>query len=213
MQDITNPAPAGPNRLVIKLFLIAGIVAFLGIGLVLIIELVQDRIYYQRTRMTGDKAEIAAFIDSLRMVDRAVKYGIGLILATYGVLFSLEALGRARVHLMHYASVGAAMAMFYMLLLSIFDTTHDFDLAYIVASALVIGLNAYYLAGNVTQGARGMAIAGGGLVGLYGVNYLLLAQSKHALLTGTLVGFGLLAAFMITTRRLDWNRLGTGAKQ
>lgn len=192
-----------PPPLIVKLMVIGGLTLCLGVILVLILTLVQDRIAH-----AGDRPPWPA-IDDYRMVERAVKYGIGLILSTYGVLFFLEALGRARVHTMHYAVVGLAMAMFYLLLLSIFEHT-GFLVAYLLASGLVIGLNAFYLSGNVGQGWPAAARVAGALTALYAVSYAVLSQGHYALLIGSLTGFLLLAAFMAVTRRIDWDRLGAG---
>jgi len=48
---------------------------------------------------------------------------------------------------------------------------------------------------------------GGALAALYAMLYALLKAEDYSLLGGSLLLFGLLAAVMIATRRLDWYRL------
>ena len=47
------------------------------------------------------------------------------------------------------------------------------------------------------------------LTALYGVLYLLLKSENNALLMGSLLLFGILAAIMWVTRKVDWYALGT----
>ena len=47
---------------------------------------------------------------------------------------------------------------------------------------------------------------------LYGVLYLLLASENNALLMGSLLLFGILAAIMWLTRKVDWYDLGGGLR-
>ena len=185
-----------------KLIIIGGLTLALGVGLLLVLALVQDREHYHR------QAGLADLIDGYRMIERSVKYGIGLIGSTFGVLLFLEAMGKARVHTMHYVSIGIAMVMFYMLLLSIFELA-GFTVAYIIAAGMVIGLNTFYLTGNVAANMQhSPPIVGSSLTALYLVSYFLLSQGDFALLTGTLIGFAMLAAFMTATRRFDWDQFG-----
>ena len=47
------------------------------------------------------------------------------------------------------------------------------------------------------------------LTALYGVLYILLKSENNALLMGSLLLFGILAAIMWVTRKVDWYALGT----
>lgn len=197
MSHVQPTEPGDGDRIALRLLVIAVLTVVLGLGLLLTVELVQDRIAH------ADRA--AGVVDGYRMVERAVKYGIGLVIATFGVFFLLETFGKARVQLMHYVSVGLALLMFYLLLVSLYEVI-GFTAAYLIAAGMVASLNAFYLSGNVARGRHGAAAAFTGMAGLYAVTYFLLAQAEHALLIGTLVGFAILAAFMTTTRKVDWGR-------
>ncbi|MFP3787498.1 inner membrane CreD family protein, partial [Burkholderia sp. SIMBA_024] len=69
-----------------------------------------------------------------------------------------------------------------------------------------IGLQFFYLAGVLRS--RGLAMGFATLLSaLYGVLYSLLVSEDNALLMGSLLLFGILAAIMWLTRRLDWYAL------
>ena len=52
---------------------------------------------------------------------------------------------------------------------------------------------------------------GGMLVALYGVLYGILISEDNALMMGSLLLFGVLAAIMVATRKIDWyNVMGSG---
>src|SRR5262249_4792935 len=73
-------------------------------------------------------------IDIYEQADRAVKYGVLFIILTFMVFFLWEVFSATLLHPMHYAFVGFAMCVFYLLLLSISEHT-GFDPAYAIASS------------------------------------------------------------------------------
>ena len=82
-----------------------------------------------------------------------------------------------------------------------------FAAAYGIAAVACIGLIAWYLAGAFGGWRQGAAF-GGALTGLYGVLYGVLLSEDNALLMGSLLMFLALGTVMLTTRRLDWYKLG-----
>src|SRR4029450_6930427 len=98
--------------------------------------------------------------------------------------------------------VGAALVLFFVLLLA-FAEVIGFTLAYLVASAAIIGLNTAYSAA-VPKSWRPALLIGGLLTGLYGVLYVLLSLEAFSLLIGSLMLFVALAAVMYLTRNLNW---------
>ena len=64
-----------------------------------------------------------------------------------------------------------------------------------------------YLAGALRSGRAG-TLAAGTIASVYGLLYLLVLSEQYALLLGALLVFGVLAAIMLVTRRLDWHVLG-----
>jgi inner membrane protein len=135
-------------------------------------------------------------------VDRASKYGLLFVLLTFGAFFFMEAVRRLPIHPMQYALVGLALAIFFLLLLSLSEHL-AFWLAYLLASLACIGLIATYLSAVLRSRARAAGFAAM-LTTLYGALYGLLVSEDNALVLGSLLLFVILAVAMLATRRIDW---------
>jgi len=144
-------------------------------------------------------------VDVYQQSERAVKYGILFVFLTFVAFFLFEVLLRMAVHPIQYVLCGAALALFFLLLVSLSEHL-PFAAAYLVSSAACVGLIAFYV-GHVLRSAR-LGLLFGGLVGvLYGFLYVILRSEDYALLLGALLLFVALAIVMIVTRRVDWYRL------
>jgi inner membrane protein len=145
-------------------------------------------------------------VDLYQTVERSVKYGFLFIGLTFAAFFLFEVLKRLAIHPVQYALVGVALAIFFLLLISLSEHI-GFGPAFAVAAGSCVVLNGYYV-GHVLKSMRRGAIFGLALSALYGLLYILLRMEDHALLMGALVVFACLASTMIATRRLDWYALG-----
>ena len=149
-----------------------------------------------------------AFIDPVNayvLSDRATKYGLIFIALTFVGVGLVEVLKRLRVHPVQYLLVGSALALFFLLLVSL--TEHiAFAWAYLAASAACTLLLAFY-ASFVLRGARAGAGFGAAIAALYGALYGLLQMEQSALVLGALLLFAALGALMVATRRVDWYAL------
>lgn len=141
-------------------------------------------------------------VDAYRLTERATKYALMFIVLTFAAFFVLEMVKRWRIHPMQYLMIGAALVLFFLLLLSLSEHL-DFSWAYLLASAACIGLLTHYLRHVLGgwQPATGMSAM---LVALYGVLYGILASEDNAMMMGSLLLFGVLAAIMVVTRKVDW---------
>ena len=137
--------------------------------------------------------------------DRATKYGLLFIGLTFAGFFIFEVLKQLRIHPAQYTFVGLAMALFYLLLVSLAEQI-GFAYAYLVASAACVGLLAYYLSYVLKSKFNGSLFASL-LTALYGALYGILASEDNALVMGSLLVFGLLASVMIITRKVDWYQI------
>jgi inner membrane protein len=145
-------------------------------------------------------------VDLYQTVERSVKYGFLFILLTFAAFFLFEVLKRLAIHPIQYAFVGLALALFFLLLISLSEHL-GFAAAYALASCACVALIGYYV-GHVLRSLRlGLAFAGA-LAALYGLLYVLLRSEDHALLMGSLLVFVCVAAAMVATRRLDWYSVG-----
>jgi inner membrane protein len=98
--------------------------------------------------------------------------------------------------------VGAAMSMFFLLLVSLSEHL-PFETAYALAASSCVLLLTYY-AGHMLHGfSRGIPF-GAGIGVLYGMLFVLLKIEQTALLVGAVALFAVLAAIMSLTRRVDW---------
>lgn len=140
------------------------------------------------------------------MADRATKYGLLFVALTFASFFLFEVMKRLPIHPVQYALVGMALALFFLLLVSLSEHI-DFVLAYLAASAACIVLIGYYLAHVLRDWKRGAGFAAA-LAGLYGVLFGLLNSESNALVMGAILLFGVLSAIMVATRKVDWYRLG-----
>lgn len=137
--------------------------------------------------------------------ERALKYSFLLIIVAFAAFFLFEILKSLAIHPAQYTLVGLALAMFFLLLLSLSEHV-AFAIAYAVSASVCVVLIGYYLGfvmGSLWRGLGFSAMLGAFYAALYG----LLASEDNALLMGSLLLFVLLAAAMIATRRLDWYRI------
>ncbi|QYX46773.1 cell envelope integrity protein CreD [Pseudomonas tussilaginis] len=145
-------------------------------------------------------------VDQYLKSERAIKYALLFIALTFAGFFLFEILKNLSVHPIQYALVGAALALFYLLLLSLSEHL-GFGPAYLLSAGACVLLIGFYLSHVLHSLLRALGFALG-LAVLYGMLYGLLSAEDYALLMGSLLLFGLLGVFMVLTRRLDWSSVG-----
>jgi inner membrane protein len=145
-------------------------------------------------------------VDIYQQTERAIKYAMLFILVSYAAFFVFETLKGTRIHPVQYALVGLSLAVFYLLLIA-FSEHMKFGLAYLISAFACVSLiSAYiYYVFQVLKESLWFSVS---LAALYGMLYVILQQEDHALLTGSLLTFGLLATLMMSTRKIDWYQLG-----
>jgi inner membrane protein len=161
---------------------------------------------YTTTSDTGSlqTAQISLIqpVDLYSKVNRATKYGFLFIGFTFLALLMFDVIGGVRISAVEYLLMGAALVLFFVLLLA-FAEIIGFAVAYVIASLAIAGLNTAYSAA-VLKSWRRAAFIGGLLVGLYAVLYILLSLEAFSLLIGSLLLFAALAGVMYATRQIDW---------
>jgi inner membrane protein len=140
-----------------------------------------------------------------QQLERASKYGFLFIGLTFAAFLLFELLRRLAIHPIQYCFVGLALAMFFLLLTALSEHI-DFTLAYGIATGACVGVISGYLVRVLRSARIGLAF-GAALTALYAMLYALLKAEDYSLLGGSLLLFGLLAAVMIATRRIDWYAL------
>ena len=145
-------------------------------------------------------------VDPYRQSVRSLKYSLLFLALTLGVTWLFEVLGGARLHLVHYALIGAALCLFYLLELALSEHI-GFPAAYAVAASLVVVTNGAYARSLLAP--RRAALLAGVLCILYTGMYVLLQLDDYALLAGAGALFLILAAIMYATRAVDWHAAGS----
>jgi inner membrane protein len=146
-----------------------------------------------------------AFIDPINtysLSNRATKYGLLFIALTFVAVGLFEFMKSLRVHPVQYFLVGAAISIFFLLLVSLSEHL-DFAAAYVIASSACATLLAYYASHMLGSWKRGLPF-GLGIATLYGLLYVLLQLEQTALVVGAIALFIVLASVMALTRKVDW---------
>jgi inner membrane protein len=146
--------------------------------------------------------ELLSLIDSYRLVERSIKYGILFIVFSFTAFFLFEILSTVRIHPFQYTLVGFALCLFFLLLLS-FSEFISFGLAYLLGAAASTLLITFYSAG-VLSGLHRALIVAALLTVIYGFIYVILQLQDYSLLIGSLGLFAALSVVMFATRRIDW---------
>lgn len=143
-------------------------------------------------------------MDRYQKVARALKYAFIIILLTYLSVLFTEMITQRNIPLLNYFLIGAALIIFYSLLLSMSEHV-SFGIAYLIAAAMTVLLITGYMWKML--GSRKVAIIIGLiLTGMYGSCYIMLTLSTYALLLGSLLLFAALAAVMYGSLKLQKNQ-------
>ncbi|MCA0425797.1 MAG: cell envelope integrity protein CreD [Bacteroidetes bacterium] len=141
-------------------------------------------------------------VDQYQKSMRSSKYGMLVVLLSFLALFLTEMILKIRIHPFQYLLIGAAMVLFYILLLS-FSEQIGFSYAYLLSTALVVLLiSAYSLSifGKWKNSLGLLAV----LSAFYGYVFVLIQQQQFALLLGSLGLFLVLALLMYVSRKINW---------
>jgi inner membrane protein len=144
-------------------------------------------------------------VDVYTKADRATKYGLLFVALTFVGFFMFELIKQLRIHPIQYGLVGLALAIFFLLLVSLSEHI-EFGWAYLAASVACIGLLGFYLSAVLHSVLRGLGFAAM-LATLYAALYGLLVSEDNALVLGAGLLFVILAAIMVLTRKVDWYRI------
>lgn len=154
------------------------------------------------SNISGISTQFLEPVNIYTQTDRAIKYGIMVIIITFGCFFLFEVLKQLKIHPVQYALVAMAQGVFFVLLLSISEY-YAFSLAYLVAAGACVGLITWYLY-FVVKGMKAALFFGILLGVLYGMMYLLLQSSGKTFLFGSILSFILIGCVMFITRHVNW---------
>ena len=133
---------------------------------------------------------------------RTVKYAYLFIFLTFATVFFVEYRRQTPIHPVQYLLIGAALLVFYTLLLS-FSEHIPFLWSYLIAMLMTIVLITGYLAG-ILKIRKTALMVGALLLLLYVFMYVLLQMETYALLFGSLGIFVILAVLMFVSLKVKW---------
>ncbi|MDX5449272.1 MAG: cell envelope integrity protein CreD [Bacteroidota bacterium] len=146
--------------------------------------------------------ELLTPVDTYQKTYRSARYAILFIALTFTAFFFVEVIKGKRMHPVQYGLVGAALILFYTLLLSISEHL-NFNIAYGIASISTLSLISIY----VSSVLRSRALAGLVslvLVILYAFLFVTLQLQDYALLMGSIGLFTTLGIVMYFSRKVKW---------
>lgn len=156
-------------------------------------------------KMTNTNVVKVTFLDGIdlyQQTDRTLKYGVLVILLSFLALFFTEIMTKTSLHIIHYGLIGAALVIFYTLLLS-FSEHIGYNLAYLVAFVATNGIITWFVR-NITSSTISAAIFAGILTLFFGFNFVLMQLEDYSLLVGSVGMFIILATLMYITGKVNW---------
>jgi inner membrane protein len=147
-------------------------------------------------------ADLFIPVNGYQKTMRSVKYAVLCILLTFAAFFIIETVNKKSVHPFQYGLIGAALILFYTLLLSFSEYT-GFNTAYIIASVATVGLIAWFVKG-ILQSSRLTTVLGVILTLMYSYVFTILQLQDYSLLLGSIGLFLTLAVIMHFSKKIQW---------
>lgn len=148
-------------------------------------------------------AELHIQVDEYQKTMRTSKYAILIILLTFVSLFLTEVIQKAHVHVFNYALIGAAMIVFYTLLLS-FSEQVGYNLAYLISAVATVALITWFTASLLHNSKAAYFFAV--ILGIfYGFIFIIIQLEDLALLVGSIALFIIVSALMYFSRKISWD--------
>ncbi|AMR31393.1 hypothetical protein A0256_08120 [Mucilaginibacter sp. PAMC 26640] len=142
-------------------------------------------------------------IDEYRKIMRTTKYSTLIILLTFVALFLTELVRKQNIHLINYTLIGAAMIVYYILLLS-FAEKIGYNYAYLLSSTATIGLISFFTA-SLLNNKPAAALFAFILTLFYGFIFIIIQLEEYSLMVGAIALFVIVATLMYFSRKIDWD--------
>ena len=161
---------------------------------------------FHELRKAGFGMRMETPVDRYQRSERSVKYGFLFISLTFFTLFLFEVLAGRPLHPVPYVLTGAALAIFYLVLLALSEYL-PFAGAFGLAASLLVGIVTPYTGAVLGRRSRGLLV-GMMMTVTYVLLYLLVSAQHAALLMGSLALLMAVAVLMYLTRSVDWYSYG-----
>jgi inner membrane protein len=141
-------------------------------------------------------------VDQYQKSMRTSKYGALVILLTFIALFLVEIIQKIRIHPFQYILIGAALTIYYTLLISLSEHI-GYNVAYLISSIATVGLISLY-ASTFLQSMRLNIF----FMIILGVFYLfifvIIQEQDYSLLIGSIGLFLIIGVLMFFSRKISW---------
>lgn len=133
---------------------------------------------------------------------RTSKYGHLIIILTFVALFLVEITKKIRIHPFQYILIGAALVIYYTLLLSISEQL-GFTPAYWIATVATVILISFYASTFLKNGHMVILLSLLMMV-FYSFIFVIILQQDYSLLIGSIGLFLVIGAVMYFSRKVTW---------
>jgi inner membrane protein len=141
-------------------------------------------------------------VDQYQKSMRTSKYGALIILLTFVALFLVEIIQKTRIHPFQYILIGAALTIYYTLLLS-FSEQLGYNISYVISSlATVVLISAYST--TFLRSTRLTILFSLLLIIFYTFIFIIILQQDLSLLLGSIGLFLIIGAIMYFSRNIKW---------
>jgi len=141
-------------------------------------------------------------VDQYQKSIRTAKYGILIIVLTFVALFLVEITQKIRIHPFQYILIGAALIIYYTLLLS-FSEQVGYNVAYWISTGATVLLIAAYSTSFLRDRKLSLLFTTL-LVIFYTFIFIIILQQDFSLLIGSVGLFLIVATLMYFSRKVDW---------
>ena len=143
-------------------------------------------------------------VDQYQKSIRTSKYGVLVILLTFIALFLVEITQKVRIHPFQYILIGAALIIYYTLLLS-FSEHIGYNFAYVVSSIATVMLISIYA--TTFLPSKGLVFLFSLLLIIfYLFIFIIILQQDFSLLLGSIGSFVIVSLLMYFSRKISWYR-------
>ena len=155
-------------------------------------------------RLSGSEFGVKLLIpvDQYQKSIRTSKYGQLIIILTFVALFLVEITRKIRIHPFQYILIGAALIIYYTLLLSLSEQV-GYNAAYWIASMCTMGLISYYATSFLIH-RRIVILFTSLLLIFYVFIFIIILQQDFSLLLGSIGLFLIVGSLMYFSRNVKW---------
>jgi inner membrane protein len=141
-------------------------------------------------------------VDQYQKSMRTSKYGALIILLTFIAMFLVEITQKIRIHPFQYILIGAALTIYYTLLIS-FSEHIGYNLAYLIASLATVGLISLYST-TFLRSTRLTFLFTVVLIVFYTFIFVIIQEQDFSLLIGSIGLFLIIGMLMYFSRKINW---------